>query len=473
MENYEMTVGLEVHAELCTKTKIFCACPTDFGAPPNTQICPICMGLPGTLPSLNRKVVEFAIKAGLATGCRIAHRSGIDRKNYFYPDLPKGYQISQYARPICYDGCIEFELGADRTRVEIERIHIEEDAGKLIHDKTDQSLVDFNRCGRPLIEIVSKPQIHSSEGARAYLKKLRTLLLAVGVSDCKMNEGSLRCDVNISVRKVGDECLGERTEIKNLNSFSFVAKAIESEFRRQCEILDAGEQVSRQTLRYNASTGKCEVMRSKESTVDYRFFPEPDLHDVMITDEDIERVRTEIPILPDARRVVYTESLGLSDYDAAILSSDIGLSNYFDMAQRHTKYKKQLANLLISEVMRLVEGEDFFCPISAERLAELCELVGEEEINSSTAKKLLARMWNDDKLMPKETVEREDLSQINDESEIRKLAKAAIEKNPKAVEDYRNGKSFAIRSIIGKAMAASAGRANPRIVEEMILREIK
>jgi aspartyl-tRNA(Asn)/glutamyl-tRNA(Gln) amidotransferase subunit B len=214
-------------------------------------------------------------------------------------------------------------------------------------------------------------------------------------------------------------------------------------------------------------------LRSKESTVDYRFFPEPDLHDVMITDEDIERVRTEIPILPDARRVVYTESLGLSDYDAAILSSDIGLSNYFDMAQGHTKYKKQLANLLISEVMRLVEGEDFFCPISAERLAELCELVGEEEINSSTAKKLLARMWNDDKLMPKETVEREDLSQINDESEILKLAKAAIEKNPKAVEDYRNGKSFAIRSIIGKAMAASAGRANPRILEEMILREIK
>ena len=230
MKNYEMTVGLEVHAELSTKTKIFCSCPTDFGAPPNSQICPICMGLPGTLPVLNRRAVEFAIKAGLATNCKISHRSGIDRKNYFYPDLPKGYQISQYARPICYDGYIEFEGESGREKVELERIHIEEDAGKLIHDGTESTLVDFNRCGRPLIEIVSRPQIHSAESARAYLKKLRTLLLAVGVSDCKMNEGSLRCDVNISVRRAGEEKLGERTEIKNLNSFAFVAKAIENEF---------------------------------------------------------------------------------------------------------------------------------------------------------------------------------------------------------------------------------------------------
>ena len=473
MKNYEMTVGLEVHAELSTKTKIFCSCPTDFGAPPNSQICPICMGLPGALPVLNRRAVEFAIKAGLATNCKIAHRAGIDRKNYFYPDLPKGYQISQYARPICYDGYIEFEGESGRERVELERIHIEEDAGKLIHDGGASTLVDFNRCGRPLIEIVSRPQIHSAESARAYLKKLRTLLLAVGVSDCKMNEGSLRCDVNISVRRAGEEKLGERTEIKNLNSFAFVAKAIENEFARQCEMLERGERIVRQTLRFNASSGRCELMRSKESATDYRYFPEPDLADILIDDADIERIRGEIPMLPDRRRERYIKEFGLADADAAILSSDLALSDYFDRAASVTEHKRTVSNMLISEGLRLFGGEDFSCPIAPEKFGMLCDMFGEDRINSSSAKKLLARMQSEPELDPEAIAESESLWQINDRERLLELAIGAIEQNPKAVEDYRRGKSFALKAIIGKAMGASGGRANPKILEEIILEKIK
>ena len=473
MKNYEMTVGLEVHAELSTKTKIFCSCPTEFGAPPNTQICPVCMGLPGTLPVLNRRAVEFAIKAGLATNCKISNRSGIDRKNYFYPDLPKGYQISQNKRPLCYDGYIDVEEEGALKRVEIERIHIEEDAGKLIHDREGMTLVDYNRCGRSLIEIVSRPQIHSPEGARAYLKKLRTLLLAVGVSDCKMNEGSLRCDVNISVKRSDESRLGERVEIKNLNSFAFVAKAIENEFERQCALLENGEKIVRQTLRFNAASGVCEVMRSKENAVDYRYFAEPDLHDILVFESDIELIRAQIPMLPDARREKYTRELSLARADAEILSSDLALSDFFDAAASVTEHKRTVANMLISEGLRLVEGEDFFCPILPERFGRLCELFAKEMINSSTAKKLLVRMWQDPSLDAEEIAERESLWQINDRAELEKIAKTALEQSQKAVADYKNGKSFALKSIIGKAMAASGGRANPRIVEELILTQIK
>lgn len=473
MSKYEMTVGLEVHAELSTKTKIFCSCPTDFGAPPNSQICPVCMGLPGTLPVLNRRAVEFALKAGLATNCKIARRSGIDRKNYFYPDLPKGFQISQDRRPLCYDGYIEFDLDGKKERVEIERIHIEEDAGKLIHDREGVTLVDYNRCGRPLIEIVSRPQIRSAEGARAYLKKLRTLLLAVGVSDCKMNEGSLRCDVNISLRRICDEELGERVEIKNLNSFAFVAKAIESEYERQGALLERGERISRQTLRFNASSGRCELMRAKESATDYRFFAEPDLHDILISDGDVERMRAEIPVLPDERREKYIRELGLAEADAAILSSDLALSDFFDAAAGVTEHKRTVANMLIGEGLRLSEGEDFCCPIAPLQFGRLCELFGEERINSSTAKKLLSRMWSQPALDPEATAESEALWQINDSETIRELVRRAIEQNPKAVEDFRRGKSFALKSIMGRVMAASGGRANPSLAESIILEEIK
>ncbi len=472
-QKYKMTVGLEVHIELSTKSKIFCSCPTEFGAPPNTQICPVCMGLPGAMPTLNRRVVEYAIRAGLATNCNIEKRSGIDRKNYFYPDLPKGYQISQYDAPLCYAGHIDIVGENGEERIGITRIHIEEDAGKLIHDKSEGTLVDYNRCGRPLIEIVSEPHIHSAETAREYLKKLRSLMIAAGVSDCKMNEGSMRCDVNLSVAPADSDTLGERTEIKNLNSFAFVVKAIEYEYKRQCEMLDRGERVRRETLRYNTQSGKCEVMRSKENAIDYRFFPEPDLHFVVLEDTDIENIRKQMPVLPDEKQRIYENELGLSAYDASLIASDPALSDYFEQAAEHTEYRKQLANILLSEVFRLVEGEDFECAISPKYLGELSEIFGSERINSSTAKKILALMWEGDGASPEEIAEREGMWQINDESILLPLVLEVIEKNQKAVDDYKGGKSFVIRSIIGKAMAESRGRANPRIVEELILKEIE
>lgn len=472
MAEYQMTVGLEVHVELKTATKIFCSCPTSFGARQNTHICPVCMGLPGAMPVLNRKVVEYAIRAGLATGCSISPLSGLDRKNYFYPDLPRGYQISQYTSPLCYGGYIDVNSESGTERIGITRIHIEDDAGKLIHDADEGTLVDYNRCGVPLIEIVSEPHIHSPETARAYLKKLRSVLIAVGASDCRMNEGAMRCDVNLSVAPIGARELGERTEIKNINSFSFVAKAIEYEFARQCKMLELGERITRQTLRYNTAIGKCEVMRSKESATDYRFFPEPDLHMISLCNDDIERIRRELPTLPDERKAVYTSELGLSEYDSSLLASDTALADYFDDAAKYTAHKKTLANLIISELLRLCDAEDFKTNIPPKHLGELAELFGSERINSSTAKKLLVRMNEDPKISPAELAERERLWQINDECELLPLITEIVKTNQKAVCDYKNGKSFAIRAIIGKVMGASGGRANPRIVEELIEKEI-
>ena len=472
MSKYVMTVGLEVHVELSTKTKIFCSCPTYFGAEPNTQICPICMGHPGTLPTLNRRAVEYAVRAGLATNCTVEKCSGIDRKNYFYPDLPKGYQISQYDRPIGKNGHSDVRVGESCERVGITRIHIEEDAGKLVHDSEHGTLVDYNRCGRPLIEIVSEPDIHSPETVRAYLKKLRSLMVAAGVSNCRMNEGSMRCDVNLSVAPEGAQTLGERTEIKNLNSFAFVVKAIEYEFKRQCKMLDAGETITRQTLRYDAASGKCEVMRSKESAIDYRFFPEPDLCDILLDESDIERIKSELPRLPDERKESYIKTLGLSEYDAELISSDVALSDLFDESAKFTEHTKVLANLLLGEGLRLCGAEEFECPVPAENLAELCTLFGEGRINSSTEKKLLERMWSEPSESAAEIAEREDLWQIRDEGRLLELVDRAIAENPKAVADFKGGKSFAIRSIIGRVMAASAGRAHPEMTEKLILSQI-
>ena len=465
-KKYEMIVGLEVHVELSTDTKIFCSCSTRFGALPNTQCCPVCMGLPGSLPVLNRRVVEYAIKAGLATNCSISRYSGQDRKNYFYPDLPKAYQISQYDRPLCCDGYVEIKSESGRRRIGIERIHIEEDAGKLIHDADRGTLIDFNRCGVPLIEIVSRPDIRSAEEAKEYLRSLRTLMLYAGVSDCKMNEGSLRCDVNISVRPKGSESLGARCEIKNINSFSFVAKAIEYEFSRQTAMIEQGAEVTCQTRRFDTATGKTYSMRSKESADDYRYFPEPDLPPIEISEEMVERIRSEMPRLPAERREGYISEYGVGEYDSEVLTADKALADYFESAAEHTEHRKTLANIIISELLRLAKSEDFECGISPENLGELATLYGSARINSSTAKKLLQRLWERD-ASPEEIVRAEGLEQINDAELLRGYVARAIEENPASARDYRRGKTVAAKAIVGRVMSATGGRANPAVVSEL------
>lgn len=465
-KGYEMVIGLEVHVELNTETKIFCSCPTTFGAAPNTHVCPVCMGLPGTLPVLNQKVVEYAVKAGLATNCEIARYSKEDRKNYFYPDLPKAYQISQYDLPLCEHGWLEIETENGAKKIGITRIHIEEDAGKLVHDDEHGTMIDCNRCGVPLIEIVSEPDIRSAEEAEGYMRKLRATILYTGVSDCKMNEGSMRCDVNLSVRKVGETTFGTRTEMKNLNSFRFVVKAIEYEYKRQVDALEKGEKIVQETRRFDPDTGKTYTMRTKEDANDYRYFPDPDLPPIILTDEQIESFRAEIPELPDARKAKYVKTYGLAAYDSEVITADRAMADWFEAVAAETAYPKIAANMLISDLMRLIESESFDCPISPQSMAKLCDLFGNEVINSSTAKKLLSRMWKDG-IDPEETVKAENLAQINDDAVIEEAVRAAAEANPKSVADYKKGKTAAAKAIVGQVMKALGGRANPVKLSEI------
>lgn len=471
INGFEAVIGLEVHAELKTDTKIFCSCPTGFGAEPNTQCCPVCMGFAGALPVLNKRAVEYAIKAGLATNCRIARRTRLDRKNYFYPDLPKGYQISQDELPLCRDGYLDIEVSGERKRIGITRIHIEEDAGKLIHGEDGETRIDFNRCGVPLIEIVSEPDIRSADEARAYLRKLRTVLMYAGVSDCRMNEGAFRCDVNISVRRAGESELGTRAEIKNINSFNFVGRAIEYEYARQVPIVLGGGSVVQETRRFDPDTGKTYSMRSKENAKDYRYFPEPDTPGFEIDEAHIKRLAAQIPVLPDERRQMYRSEYGLSESDAEILTSSLSLSQYFEECARQTAYPKSLSSLIISEILREQSADDFCCPISASHLSELVTLWGEGVINSSTAKKLLCEMMGSD-ISPAQTVKERGLSQINDESVLRELLLQVMSEERKSVEDYRNGKRSAAKAIIGKVMARTSGRANPTLLSKIAYEEL-
>ncbi len=469
IKDYEMVIGLEVHAELSTKTKIFCGCKTDFGAAPNTQVCPVCMGMPGTLPVLNEKVVEYAIMAGLATNCKIGTFSKQDRKNYFYPDLPKAYQISQYDLPLCEGGFVEIEVEDGTKQIGITRIHTEEDAGKLIHDKELGTLLDNNRCGVPLIEIVSEPDIRSAEEAIAYFRKLRAIILYTGVSDCKMQEGSMRCDVNLSVRKKGEKDFGTRTEMKNLNSFSFIQKAIEYEYKRQVEEIEKGNLIVQETRRYDQVSGKTFSMRIKEDADDYRYFPDPDLLPIVTSEEKIEELRALIPMLPDERKKLYVEKYSLTKYDSEIITNEKMIANYFEACAKICGYPKLVANIIISEIFKIIGGEeDVKIGISPENLALLATMQGEGVINSSATKKVISGIWETDE-NPITFVEKQDLKQVNDREVLMKFVIEACFEDVKSVEDFRNGKEIAFKSLMGKIMGKTSGKGNPVLIGELLL----
>ena len=465
IDGYEMVVGLEVHAELTTRTKIFCACPTAYGAAPNTQCCPVCLGYPGALPVLNGEVVHFASKAGLALGCEIARYSKHDRKNYFYPDLPKAYQISQFDLPLCTGGQLTISTKDGEKTIGITRIHIEEDAGKLLHDERG-TFLDMNRCGVPLIEIVSEPDIRTPQEADTYLRKLRTVLRYTGVSDCKMQEGSLRCDVNLSIHKPG-EPFGTRTEMKNLNSFVSVVKAIEAEYARQVATVKAGETIRQETRRFDQRTGETYAMRRKENANDYRYFPEPDLMPIALTEEQIAAWQAELPLLPDARKAAYIKEYGLTDYAAEQLVSELSIAEYYEAAAKLTRAPRTLANLLITEVFRLLEGEDASICIPAGHLARLADMTESGEINNNTAKVAIAEIWQSGE-DPDAYVTRNGLRQISDAAELLPLVQRAVEENPKIVAQYYGGKDTAKRAIMGAAMRLASGKANPNVLMRLV-----
>ncbi len=467
---YECVIGLEIHAELKTKTKIFCRCKTEFGASPNTSVCPVCMGLPGALPVLNEKTVEYAVKASIALGCTVNKESRFDRKNYFYPDLPKGYQITQYFHPIAENGFLTVETENGEKRIGITRLHMEEDAGKLIHENT-VTKADFNRCGVPLIEIVTEPDMRSADEAVQFLKKLRLVLLYTGVSDCKMNEGSMRCDVNISVRKKGYSAFGEKVEIKNINSFQFAHKAMEYEFARQTAILENSGKVEQETRRFDEKTGTTISMRKKENAADYRYFPEPDLGLLSLTDEYISELGKQIPMLPDERKSLYTKTYALSEEDAETLISEPEFAHIFDTAAELCESPKTLANLILSEGFKLRKEKNTL-PRLAKNLAVISNLLASGEIGSTNAKKVLSAIW-DSTQNAEDYAKSNNLLQINDRSLLLSIAKNAIENSPKSVSDYKSGKQAAFKSLVGKVMAETKGCANAEIVTQLLVELLK
>ena len=475
-EDYEVIIGLEIHAELSTKTKIFCSCKTDFGAEPNTQICPVCMALPGALPVLNEKVVEYAVKAGLATNCEISKDSRNDRKNYFYPDLPKSYQISQADKPLCNHGYIEIEDDDGNTKkVRILRIHIEEDAGKLNHNEFGGgSLVDLNRSGVPLIEIVSEPDIRSVGEADRYLKKLKSILQYIDVSDCKMQEGSLRADVNVSVHKKG-EPFGTRTEMKNMNSFKSITRAIEYERDRQIDELERGNEITQETLRWDDLEGRTFSMRNKEDAQDYRYFPEPDLGVIELSDEYIENIRKELPEMPESRKERYMNEIGLSEKDSNSITSSKFLSDLFEEAGKLSGNYKAVCNWINSDIARILnekEEDPEQIPFNAEELAELVKLIDKGTISSSIAKKVLDELFENPR-DPNKIIEEKGWIQISDESQIKEVVLKVLAENEQSVLDYKAGKDRALGYLVGQAMKQTKGKANPKMLNEMFIEELK
>ena len=473
-KQYETVIGLEVHVELATKTKIFCSCSTAFGGAPNTHTCPVCTGMPGPLPVLNKQVVEYAIAVGLATNCTINQYCKFDRKNYFYPDNPQNYQISQLYLPICINGGVEIETAAGTKTIGIHEIHMEEDAGKLIHDEwEDCSLVDFNRSGVPLIEIVSEPDMRSAEEVIAYLEKLRLIIQYLGASDCKLQEGSMRADVNLSVREVGTEKFGTRTEMKNLNSFKAIARAIEGERARQIELLEEGKAVIQETRRWDDNKEYSYAMRSKEDAQDYRYFPEPDLVPIVISDEWLEQIRAKQPELRTEKLARYREEFDIPEYDAKILTESKHLADLFEETTAICKKPKKVSNWLMVETMRLMKEHDMEpeeLSFSPENLAKLIELVDAGTINGTVAKEVFEIIFTDD-IDPDRYVEEKGLKAVNDEGALRSTIEEIIATNPKSVEDYHSGKEKALGFLVGQTMKAMKGKANPGMVNK-ILKEL-
>lgn len=468
---YELVAGLETHVELSTKTKIFCGCTTEFGGSPNTHCCPICIGLPGTLPKLNKQVVRYAIRAGLATNCEISRISKMDRKNYCYPDLSKAYQISQYDKPLCKNGYIELSSG---RRIRLNRIHIEEDAGKLIHQKGD-TYVDYNRGGVPLIEIVTEPDFRSVDEVREYVEKLQLIMRYIGVSDCKMQEGSMRCDVNISVRPEGQKEFGTRTEIKNMNSIAFMAKAIEYEQERQIDIIESGGSVQQETLRYDDATNTTSSMRGKEDANDYRYFRDPDLVTINVTVQEVEELEKTIPELPDEKLERYVEKLGIPEPDAQLLVKYRRVAEYFERASEGTANPRTAANFIIGQIFRTIENEsakeEFDIPVSAESLRELIKLLDSKKIRMNLAKSTLDKMLETGK-KASELISEKDMGGLDEEA-TKKLCQEAVDANPNAVADYKNGKEKAVKAIVGYVMKNSRGKADAMKAEEIIKRIIQ
>lgn len=474
-KQYETVIGLEVHVELATKTKIFCGCSTAFGGEPNTHTCPVCTGMPGSLPVLNKQVVEYAMAVGLATNCKITRHCKFDRKNYFYPDNPQNYQISQLYLPICRDGAIEIETkdGGKRS-VGIHEIHMEEDAGKLIHDEEgNNSFVDYNRSGVPLIEIVSEPDMRNAEEVIAYLDKLRMIIQYLGASDCKLQEGSMRADVNLSVREVGTSELGTRTEMKNLNSFKAIARAIEAEKKRQIDILESGEQVIMETRRWDDAKECSHAMRSKEDAKDYRYFPEPDLVPIVIDEEWIEEVKSRQPELRSEKLMRYESEYEIPRYDAEVITASKKMADFFEETVAICQKPKKVSNWLMGETMRLLKEQNrepeeiVFTP---ENLAKLIELVEAGTINGTVAKQVFEQMFVDN-IDPEKYVEKQGLKMDNDEDGLKKVVQQVIADNPQSVEDYRNGKDKAIGFLVGQTMKATKGKANPGVINK-ILKEL-
>lgn len=473
---YEAVIGLEVHAQLLTDSKIFCGCSTKFGAAPNTHTCPVCLGMPGVLPVLNRKVVEYTVRLALATHCKIAPSSRFARKNYFYPDLPKGYQISQYELPVAEHGWIDIEANGEGKRIGITRIHLEEDAGKLIHDATQPlSYVDFNRTGVPLIEIVSEPDLRTPEEASSYLKKLRDIVRYLDICDGNMEEGSFRCDANISLRPVGSEGLGVKTEVKNMNSFRFVQRALEYEIKRQHAILEQGGTIVQETRLWDSDKSVTHGMRGKEEAHDYRYFPDPDLVPVVVDDEWIEGVRLELPELPDAKKARFMSKYGLPEQDAVVLTGNKELAAYFEACVARFPQPKKVSNWIMAELLRELNRDDREidqCPVTPEALADLLIMMEEDVISGKIAKTVFEEMYGTGKA-PETIVAEKGLKQVTDEGEIGEVIDGIMAAHPNQVDEYRAGKEKLLGFFVGQVMKQTQGKANPKLVNEVLREKLK